>query len=286
MWAVLFWELLFPGPARGFAPDDLERGKNVYKAVCASCHGPRGRGDGPEARRLGFRPRDFSLGAFKCRCTPSGQLPTDEDLFRVVTHGMPGTPMKAFDQTLSDEERRAVVQYVKTLAPPFVTASAPECLPIPESLPATDQTVGEGKQLYRILKCWTCHGKSGRGDGPAARDLKDDWGKPVRAYDFTQPSRFKCGDDDGDLYRLLHTGMTGSPMPSFTDALVFPREGVEDLSALQSAFTAAEVEEVSDYVRKQPASAALNDMSPEARRSLAERRTWALIHYLRTLVAR
>ena len=38
-------------------------------------------------------PRDLSLASFKCRCTPSGALPTDQNLLRTLTQGMPGTPM-------------------------------------------------------------------------------------------------------------------------------------------------------------------------------------------------
>jgi cytochrome c oxidase cbb3-type subunit 2 len=284
---LLFGSLpLSPQAAEASADDVLERGKEVYKSACASCHGSKGRGDGREARRLGFRPRDLSLGAFKCRSTPSGELPTDEDLFRIVSQGMPGTPMKAFEETLSIDERRAVVEYLKTLSPQFAAAPASEPVPLPEPVPASEKTVAEGKQLYRILKCWSCHGKTGRGDGPAARDLKDDWGKSIRAYDFTAPSRFKCGGDDRDLYRLLHTGMAGSPMPSFDAALGFPREGVEDLSALETAFTAAELTEISDYVRAQPDATALSAMPEEARDALIQRRTWALVHYLRSLLAR
>jgi hypothetical protein len=44
----------------------LEQGKKVYHANCGECHGSQGRGDGPKALKMGFHPRDFTLGAFKC----------------------------------------------------------------------------------------------------------------------------------------------------------------------------------------------------------------------------
>src|SRR6476646_9820572 len=32
----------------------------LYDQRCASCHGPQGKGDGPEAAKLALRPRNFS----------------------------------------------------------------------------------------------------------------------------------------------------------------------------------------------------------------------------------
>ncbi|MGH7318661.1 MAG: cbb3-type cytochrome c oxidase subunit II, partial [Candidatus Rokuibacteriota bacterium] len=58
------------------------RGKEVYERRCVGCHGQNGDGNGPVATFLDPRPRDFRLGAFKFRTTPSGSLPTDGDLYR------------------------------------------------------------------------------------------------------------------------------------------------------------------------------------------------------------
>jgi mono/diheme cytochrome c family protein len=260
-----------------------DQGRKVYNDACLECHGPTGRGDGPKARKLGFRPRDLTLGAFKCRCTASGQLPTDEDLFRVVSRGMLGTPMLAHEKTLSAQDRQAVVQYIKTLTPRFSSEPAPQCVTIPDAPLRTEQSVFEGRQIYRILNCWKCHGKSGKGDGPASRDLKDDWGQPIRAYNFTVSNRLKCGGDDLDLYRVLHTGMNGSPMPSFDAAFAFARESVV-LDSLEGSFTSVELQELSSYLSGQPDAAAVKGLSPAARRTLVDRRTWALVHYLRSLL--
>ena len=64
------------------------RGKAVYERRCVGCHGPNGDGNGPMATFLDPRPRDFRLGAFKFRTTPSGSLPTDGDLYRTLTRGL------------------------------------------------------------------------------------------------------------------------------------------------------------------------------------------------------
>lgn len=263
---------------------DLQLGRTVYQKVCAECHGSKGRGDGKKAKELGFAPRNFTLGAFKCRCTPSGQPPTDEDLYRTVTRGLPGTPMTAHDKDLTEQERRAVVEFVKTLSPKF-SGNLPACEPLPNPPPALPELVAEGKHLYRLMQCGKCHGVGGRGDGPAAATLKDDWGRPIEPYDFVDRREFKCGNDDRDLYRTLITGMTGSPMPSFAAAFGFakgdfPPENLRPLGGPNEA------KELQAYLDGQPDAATLKAMGATERRVLVSRRAWALIQHLRSLVTR
>ncbi|MCP4200372.1 MAG: cytochrome c [bacterium] len=146
--------LAAPGARASSEPDvSLDRGKKVHRNHCLECHGKDGRGDGERARRLGFKPRDFTLGSFKCRCTPSGSLPTDEDLLRVVTRGLPGTPMKGYEEAISEVDRRSVVEYVKSLSPAFADQPTPQCLEVPTPEPSSDQSVAEGRQVYRLLRC-------------------------------------------------------------------------------------------------------------------------------------
>src|SRR3990172_7977733 len=71
----------------------LARGRAVYEANCAVCHGERGDGAGHAAHMLSVQPRDFTRGLFKFRSTPSGVLPTDEDLLATVTRGLRWTAM-------------------------------------------------------------------------------------------------------------------------------------------------------------------------------------------------
>ncbi len=265
---------------------DLQLGKKVYVEACQECHGPEGHGDGPKARKLGFHPRNFTLGSFKCRCTASGALPSDEDLYRVVTRGMSGTPMQPHEKTLSEAERQAVVQYVKALTPRYSTGPPAPCVRLAASpFPSTTKSVSEGEQIYRVLDCWQCHGKTGKGDGPIAAGLKDDWGNPIRAYNFTVMKRLKCGFEDVDIYRTLLTGMNGSPMPSYAKALLFGREGTHDMSIYQKEFDTTELKELQDYLSRQPSAASIQAMAPDAREDLEDIRTWSLVHYLKSLVA-
>lgn len=228
----------------------LQQGKKVFDDNCAKCHGKTGRGDGPSSIKLGFHPRDLTLGAFKCRCTPSGQPPTDEDLLRTVAKGLPGTPMVSWEKTLSESDRTAVVQYVKSLSKAFTAGNLPSCGAAPVSPAPSADLVAEGTRVYEKMQCYKCHGKAGRGDGPSAASLKDDWGNAIKPYNFVALRAFKCGNDDRDLFRTLQTGLTGTPMPSYADAL-----GYE----------------------------APDGMSAQAKRELIDRRTWALVQYLRSL---
>src|SRR3990170_6693935 len=82
-------------PAR---PDELKAGKFIYERSCAICHGPRGAGDGLAAAQLDPAPRDFTRGLFKFRSTPSGTMPTLEDLARPVPQGVTGTPMNQWSE--------------------------------------------------------------------------------------------------------------------------------------------------------------------------------------------
>jgi mono/diheme cytochrome c family protein len=208
----------------------LAQGHEIYITRCSFCHGLLGDGNGPAADFLDPRPRDFTLGTFKFRTTESGELPTDTDLFRTVSRGLTGTAMQAFDNQvikngLTEDERWAVIAYIKTFAFEF---EDPELDPIKNgmvvSLPAdrppySDEIVLKGKAVFEHAKCWECHGKSGRGDGQKSFDRTDDWGFPIRIRNVTHPWKIKAGSEVEDIYMRFSTGILGTPMPSFVDAL-------------------------------------------------------------------
>ena len=91
---------------------------------------------------------------------------------------------------------------------------------IPAETSSTLESVAKGKELYqKVLMCGECHGSEGRGNGPSAPTLRDNRGDPIRPYDFTTGTRFKCGQTDYDLARIFLTGLDGTPMPTFADYL-------------------------------------------------------------------
>lgn len=72
--------------------------------------------------------------------------------------------------------------------------------------------------MYEEAGCAQCHGSAGRGESPSAKGLKDDWGNPIAPSNLTLKP-FKSGANPEDLYRTLSTGLNGTPMPSYADAL-------------------------------------------------------------------
>src|SRR5574342_67032 len=95
-----------------------EDGKNTYKKYCSPCHGEEGKGDGPLARSMLPKPRDFTRGAYKFRTTPSGSLPTDEDIYRTISYGVPNSTMIPWD-ILTEQQRASVIPVLKSFSEAF-----------------------------------------------------------------------------------------------------------------------------------------------------------------------
>jgi cytochrome c oxidase cbb3-type subunit I/II len=198
------------------AEEDLKLGERIYQENCAACHGDKGDGKGPEAHRFKIKPRDFTAGIYKFRSTPSGSLPLDQDIFRTVTRGVRGTSMLAQLQ-LSEQERWAVVRYIKAFSKRFKEGKPGQAVAAPPAPSPNGKLVALGKSKYEEAGCAQCHGPDGKGDGPSAKDLKDDWGNPISPADLTLKP-FKSGSNPEDLYRTMSTGLNGTPMPSYADA--------------------------------------------------------------------
>jgi high-affinity iron transporter len=96
----------------------LARGREVYQANCASCHGASGRGDGPVAPALSPRPADLADAAALVASSPL-------DFYRRITVGTAGTSMVPFEHSLSSEDRWAVALYTSTLRLPRPSARRP-----------------------------------------------------------------------------------------------------------------------------------------------------------------
>jgi len=219
-----------PRPAR--SEDTAARGKQLYAANCIQCHGSEGKGDGYGAPFLVPPPRDFTAGYFKFRTTASGQLPTDEDLFRTISRGANGTGMPPWKYLLNDEERWALVDYVKSFDPRFATARALKPMPLPEA-PGRSRSVERGRDVYAKMQCAKCHGEDGRGVGPSSNAMVDTKGRHVNARDFTQPGSYRTGWTEREILRTMETGMNGVPMPSYS-GVVPPQEEYDLIAYLMS----------------------------------------------------
>jgi mono/diheme cytochrome c family protein len=202
------------GPLTGNASS----GKPLYKRFCIGCHGPAGDGQGENAPWIDPKPRDFTAATFKCRSTPTGTLPTDDDLDNAVTRGFVTTNMPSWNP-LTPQQRADLVAYIKTFSPRWKTDKPGIPIHIPAETPVTIQSVLHGRELFQKMECWKCHGPAGHGDGPSAATLTDSKDQPIRPYNFSTGSRFKCGQTNQDLYRIFMTGVDGTPMPSFADVI-------------------------------------------------------------------
>jgi mono/diheme cytochrome c family protein len=225
--AILFCVLVPVGPATGHGlgtEEERREGRLLYEKYCAQCHGDEGDGRGVAAAYQKPRPRDFTRGLFKVRSTPTGQLPTDEDLKRVIRQGMPYTAMPGFPE-LRERQLTVLVDYLKTFYPGFAGERAEvEAIPVPRPPRVTEDSIRRGKEVYDYLGCAQCHGNTGRGDGPSAPSLADDWDYHLRSANLTKPWTFRGGADRRDIYRTMMTGFNGTPMPSFEDEGALPSE--------------------------------------------------------------
>ena len=229
---VLAWGLCGPVQSRAAEPAN---GKTLFERHCVACHGDKGDGAGIAARFLYPKPRDFTKAAFRL-VTTANLKPSDEDLFNVITNGMPGSAMFPF-RHLSQAERQALVTHVRSLmragmmeiirkeaeeggekpTPAELEKAADQVLKpgepikLPAEMPAANaESVTRGKEFY-AKGCAACHGDTGKGDGQ--QNQKNDDGMPTSPRDFTR-GIFKGGRDPRQLYARIALGMPGSPMPA------------------------------------------------------------------------
>jgi mono/diheme cytochrome c family protein len=93
------------------SPDIIEKGRLLYegKGTCVTCHGTTGGGNGPGAAGLDPPPRNFRHHGF-------WRHRTEGEIFWVIKHGSPGTPMIGFGGMLSDEDMWAIIQYERSFS--------------------------------------------------------------------------------------------------------------------------------------------------------------------------
>jgi mono/diheme cytochrome c family protein len=228
-----------PSPSEASTADiQLARSKELYENYCTQCHGAKGAGDGPAARFLNPKPRNFGEGKFRLVSTV-GHMPSDRDLVQVITRGMPGSAMFPFAH-LSETDRQGLVIYIRSLMrnaveeqlrnqaaakgeeidPADLTERIDEYLKpgpdveVPADLPASSkESIARGHEVYR-KRCVSCHGETGKGDG--AQDQRNADGTPTRPRDFTR-GIFKGSREPRALYARILLGMPGTPMPGSPD---------------------------------------------------------------------
>ncbi len=158
---------------------DVAEGQRLYQSTCASCHGPRGLGDGPAGAAVTPRPPAVGTSAVMAGVSPAMT-------FRKVSVGVTGTAMPAFASTLTADQRWSIVAYLT-------------------SLRSTPARVAEGEGLYAAT-CVSCHGVVGGTDGSLARSLSK---LPPEIGSFA----WQAERSDSQLVAAIAMGMPGTPMP-------------------------------------------------------------------------
>ena len=80
-------------------------GKKLFAQYCAICHGNKGKGDGMAGMALKPRPANFTKDAV--------QLQTDGAIYWKMTEGK--APMAAYKETLTEEQRWQLVNFIRSL---------------------------------------------------------------------------------------------------------------------------------------------------------------------------
>ncbi len=230
-----------------------DRGEEIYAHTCSVCHGDKGNSAKWGSNLLARRPRDFTSAAARRELTR-------ERMIHSVTHGVPGTPMMAFDSQLSPTDIEAVVDYIRkrfmrpatagisgtsahgkrsapapkaernfpemgVITQPLIPESEKDAKPEPADMRAAlpDGLRGdpvEGKALY-LQNCVPCHGLAGDGEGPRAYFIFP------RPRDFTRDYS-RAVFNRPRLYRAISEGKNGTEMPAWSRVLT--AQQIADLS--------------------------------------------------------
>ena len=204
-----------------WAQQDVTTGERIYRENCAAnATGQKATARVPRSRDLRLNRGTLPPGDRINSAQPRpGRCRTDEDIFRTISRGVRGTGMLAQLQ-LSEKERWTVTRISQELFEPYLlTKKVASRFVIPPKPASSPKLVALGRSIYTEAGCAQCHGVGGRGNGSSAKDLKDDWSNPILPTDLTLKP-FKSGPDPVDLFRTISTGLNGTPMPSYAEALI------------------------------------------------------------------
>ncbi|WEV78796.1 c-type cytochrome [Janibacter cremeus] len=170
--------------------EDVEKGKELYAATCAGCHGANGDGEGDAAAAFGTQPRALNNPGWL-------NSKSDDELINTVTQGLPNTAMPAFGDQLTYDDTRSIVRYLRQMA----------------GVPQREhpQQGGWAERTYQAY-CASCHGVDGDGEGPAAGRLDPE------PRNFRNP-QWMAGQSAEGLAEVIGEGRHGTAMPPFAALL-------------------------------------------------------------------
>lgn len=168
------------GPRYPLVPPNPANGGSIYVDKCAPCHGPSGKGDGPQANQLPNPPAAVGTAELARQSTPS-------DWYTIISQGNLERFMPPFSGSLSERQRWDVVAYLYTLS-------------------TEPGEIAQGAELYQD-NCARCHGEQGQGNGPEAANLE------TQPTDFTQQA-WMADKSEQALFQAMTDGIAPA-MPAF-----------------------------------------------------------------------
>lgn len=84
---------------------NVAHGRAIFEENCMRCHGPRGDGKGPDARKLDLKPLSFQTDSFRAEF---GR----RDIFTSTALGKLGTHMPTWLKDMDDQDVADVSEYV------------------------------------------------------------------------------------------------------------------------------------------------------------------------------
>src|SRR5258708_3294081 len=125
-------------------------GKQLYYRYCWGCHGFRGDGGGENGPYLNILQRNFVAATFKCRSTPTGTLPTDEDLYNTLVRGINNSNMPSWI-TLTGQNRADLVAFIKTFSERWKSDKAGTPINVPAEPALTFDSINHAKEVFTNL---------------------------------------------------------------------------------------------------------------------------------------
>lgn len=136
------------------SPPMARAGSTIFQENCAPCHGPEGLGNGPSAAKLNAAPTAFADATVMNAVSPA-------QMFFATKYGRMQKMMPPWRQSLDDNQIWNAVAFAW-------------------SLHTQQKAVDAGKELY-AANCASCHGETGKGDGPETQNTIVDFSDPQYA---------------------------------------------------------------------------------------------------------
>ena len=175
--------------ATSVAADDVAKGKDLFIANCATCHGVAAQGtkSGPSLVGVGAASVDFQVGTGRMPLAgPNVQAPQNKVKF-------------------DDTQIAALAAYVASLGPGPAVPEDKYTTVIQPGTPENNKAIAEGGQIFRV-NCAMCHNFAGAG-GALTR------GKYAPALEGTTPKH---------IYEAMVSGPQS--MPVFNDTNLSPTD--------------------------------------------------------------